>query len=276
MKNNHAPLTQTTNSHYVVYNVKSIGRSKRKGHKPCDLLWAARHNLRFIDAELGAGSSIDPERKNLNVILAGPSTPEGVQQIAKKRISDAVGDARKLRYDHVQAVEIMISLTGDLEDKNVTFFEACVRWINSWFGVEAILSATVHLDENKPHLHVLISPVVNGQVKGSRLISRENLMKQRAAFEKVAAKFGVRLPPAKLSKNNQRLATQKVLEHIALCQSSLTTDQAWPSIQYAIAKDPLSFAADYGINLELEIANQRMRTCSQIFTSKGKGPQREN
>jgi hypothetical protein len=259
---------------FAIYSVGTIGLSKRGHRKPSTLLGAARHNLRKIAAELGPSSCIDIRRSRFNVILAGPDSPEEIVNQAKEQILQTGADIKKLRYDYVQSIEILISLTQELEGGSLPFFQACLQWLGNWFGDRKILSAVVHVDENRPHIHVLISPVVGGKVLGSILISREKLLAQRKEFEvEVAAHFGVQLPRARLSKSDQRKAAIQVLHHLELSRSPLLEDQAWPSIRQAITKDPQPFVVDYGIKVGFEEAKPRMRTSTQIFTSKGRGSQ---
>lgn len=259
---------------FAIYNVGSIGRSKRGNRRPSTLLGAARHNLRQITAELGPFSSIDHQRSRLNIVLAGSDSAEVIVNLANDQIHKTSADIKKLRYDYVQAIEILISVTRELEGGSIPFFKACVEWLEKWFGESKILSAVVHLDENYPHLHVLISPLVGDKVSGSVLISRKNLLAQRKAFEvDVAAQFGIQLPQPRLSKSDQRKAAFKVLQHLESSLSPLLGDQAWPSIKQAIVKDPQPFAADYGIHVEFEGVKPKMRTSTQIFISKGRGSQ---
>lgn len=257
---------------FVIYNVGTIGRSKRNGRKPSDLLGAARHNLRQIDAELGPGSTIESDRTRLNQILRGSTQAEEIVKLSKFQISNAGIETRKLRYDHVQAVEILISLKCDLLQETAHFFQSCVDWLEAWFGKEKVLSAVLHLDESKPHLHALISPVVDGKVNGSRLINRQSLLKQKNAFEaEVAKKFGLQLPQRQLSKTDLRQAALQMLRLLESSQSPLLMDKAWPSIKAAIYNDPISFLTDYGINPDVKESPKKMRTSTSIFISKGKG-----
>ncbi len=64
---------------------------------------AARHNLREIQAELGAREHIDAGRSALNVVLAGEASAAGVSKYAKQLMADA--GVIKLRKDCVRAVE---------------------------------------------------------------------------------------------------------------------------------------------------------------------------
>lgn len=257
---------------FVIYKVGTIGRSKRDGRKPSTLLGAARHNLRQINAELAHASSIDSLRTQFNQILRGPAQAEDVVSLSKSQITEAGVDIRKLRHDHVQAVEVLISLKCDLSHETEPFFKACVKWLEAWFGKENVLSAILHLDESKPHLHALISPITDGKVNGSRLISRQSLQRQKNAFQaEVAAKFGLLLPQSKLSKIDQRNAAIQVLAHLARTKSSLPKDPAWSSIKAAIYKDPVAFLTDYGIRADAVEPRKPMRTSTAIFISKGKG-----
>lgn len=261
-------------SRYVIYKVKSIGQSTRGNRKPCTLLGAARHNLRKINAELGPGSTIEHSRSVLNVVLLGPETPEGINDLLKINTKNAGIDMSTLRRDYVQAVEIMISLNSNLSVEYLAFFSACATWASLHFGDENVLSAIVHFDEAKPHIHILISPIVRGKVAGSSLINRGSLMRQRQAFqEHVAEKYGLQLPPARLTLRDQLEAADQVFGHLAATHSPLLTDKAWQSIKLAIRKDPVSFIADYGIDLEIKSQTKKMRTSTDIFTSKGKGAQ---
>lgn len=265
---------KSQNPIFAIYNVGSIGQSKKGKRKPSTLLGAARHNLRQIAAELVPSHAINHQLSRQNVVLAGPNSPEKIVNMAKDQIHHTGTDIKKLRYDYVQSVEVLISLTRELESGSIPFFQACVQWLRNWFGDKKILSAVVHLDENHPHVHVLISPVVEEKINGSFLISRKKLLDQRETFEvEVAALFGVLLPPARLSKSDQRKAAFKVLQHLESSHSPLLSDQAWPSIKQAITKNPQPFAVDYGIHVEFEKPEPTKRTSTQIFTSKGRGSQ---
>lgn len=72
------------------------------------VLVAAKHNLREIQAEIGADSRIDHTRIGLNKILAGAATAADVAAYAELLMHDAgVGN---LRHDAVRGIEIIFSL----------------------------------------------------------------------------------------------------------------------------------------------------------------------
>ena len=44
------------------------------------------------------------------------------------------------------------------------YFEDAYKWVSNRYGTENIISATVHLDEATPHMHINLVPVANGKV----------------------------------------------------------------------------------------------------------------
>jgi hypothetical protein len=44
------------------------------------------------------------------------------------------------------------------------YFEDAYKWVCERYGIENIISATVHLDEATPHMHINLVPVVNNKV----------------------------------------------------------------------------------------------------------------
>ena len=151
------------------------------------LLNAGKHNLRLIDTEIGSykGGRIDPSRSNLNQILEGPFTPKGIEDLAKELIVKNI--TKKLRKDAVIAVEIIFSpKIGFSKDFN-EFFEDCLQWSKSFYKLP-ILSAITHFDEQVPHLHILMLPLVGNRMIGSSIVgykgklryAKEDFMRQLA------------------------------------------------------------------------------------------------
>lgn len=258
---------------YAIYLVKAISLSRQSKTKACDLAGALRHNLRLIPSDREPGSSIRPSESHKNTILAGSNSVEEILAVANaQKAQIAQVNARKLRYDHVQAVEVVVSLNTDL-DNNLAFFQACTDWAGEYFGQKAILSSVVHSDEVHPHVHILISPVHHGRVAGDELKNPRALqLQKRSFFDKVAASFGVRMSIEKLSKRGKRRASDCVFAHLKQMNSPLMSDAAWPAIKDSIRKDPIRYVSEYGLNLSFEV--EKPRTFAQIFTSKGAGKNR--
>jgi hypothetical protein len=222
-----------------IYEVKSIGLSTRKGRKPQNLLVAARHNLREIQAENGADSNkIDSRRMHLNEVLIGPSSAREVLENANRLFDEAGIDQSKQRKDYNQASEHVFSLRLGQDEHG--FFSVMAQCAVRIFGAENVLSFVVHRDQENPHAHMLVSPISNGKYLGSKLHMREPLSKLKAEFARCAETIGFQPAPEK------KLRRQKLTEMVATIVAYLehTKDpllfhRQWQVILHMITKNPL-------------------------------------
>jgi hypothetical protein len=241
---------------------------KLKG--PGIIVAAARHNRRTIQAEVGASASIDPTRSRLNQTLQGPPTPEGVALLAGQRLRDAgIG---KLRKDAVMALEIVFSLPSDSGLDDQRYFEDCAAWAGQKFGgQDNILSVDVHRDEAAPHCHVLLLPLIDGRMKGSDLMgNRRKLLEVQQDFHNaVAGRYGLKKAPKRLAGASKQQAASAVLDHLKKASDAALRSKVWPSFRDGIERDPAPYVVALGITLTPP--KKKLRTMTQIFTSKGRG-----
>jgi hypothetical protein len=158
---------------------------------------AARHNLREIQAELGADSHINPHRTAQNVILQGAGAASEVAAEAMRLMEQA--DVLPLRKGAVVGLEILFSLPPDSGIVEREYFTACADWSKSFFDVP-IISAVIHHDEAAPHCHVIMLPLFNGRMVGSGLVGNKArlLAMQSDFYAKVGQAYGLtRQAPAK-------------------------------------------------------------------------------
>lgn len=127
---------------------------------------AAAHNLREIQAEIGAAFPINPEHFETNIVMEGPTTAAAVASFAKELMEAAGAEIR--RKDAVRAIELLISLPAHLLIDRPAFFSDSLNWAKHYFNVP-VLSAVVHLDESSPHCHVLMLPLRDGKMKGAAI-----------------------------------------------------------------------------------------------------------
>lgn len=231
------------------FGVKSIGLSEVNGRKPCDLLTAARHNLREIQAELGATGRIHPGRTADNVLMAGPDDAEGVQALANRLLGDAGIDPAKLRRDHAQALELVFGLPPGFKTDHAAYFAKCLDWVNAALGLP-VLSMVIHHDESTMHAHVLLLPVKDGRHVGSGPIARAEFKRLREAFfVKVAGPAGLRRDGAKLRGASKALAVAAVLERCEAMGLPAANGPLWPVLLAAIERDPTGAVLALGIDL---------------------------
>jgi Plasmid recombination enzyme len=166
---------------------------------------AARHNLREIAREIGGYGGIDGRRVHLNQVLRGALTADGVAATAQALL-DGAGIA-KPRKNAVLCIEAIISLRPGSRVEQAVFFPDALAWLDAHFCCP-IVSAVLHLDEEAPHLHALIVPLVDGCLRGSDLIGGKfkMLALQDSFHEAVGKPHG--LISAK-SKINTRVLTKE-------------------------------------------------------------------
>lgn len=222
-----------------IYEVKSIGLSERKGRKPQNLLVAARHNLREIQAENGADSSkIDPARMHLNEVMIGPASAREVVERANMLFVKAGIDQSKQRKDYNQASEHVFSLRPGQEERG--FFQVMADCAVRIFGAENALSFVVHRDQDNPHAHMLVSPISGGKYLGSKLHMREPLERLKAEFAKSAETIGFQpVPDKKIRRQKLKEMVAKIVAYLEQANDPLLFHSQWPVILQMIAKDPL-------------------------------------
>lgn len=143
---------------------------------------AADHNTREKVTDAG---HIDPARTPLNMVLRGPSSATAIARLARTLM--AAAEVGPLRKDAVTMLEVLFSLPACSTIEARPYFEACVAWAEQHFAVP-VLSAIVHLDEGAPHCHLLLLPLSEGRMVGSRLYgNRAKLAARQAEFYRAVA-----------------------------------------------------------------------------------------
>lgn len=237
---------------------------------------AARHNLREIQAELGADSHIDPAKTCHNLRLAGPATAAAVAALA----DDAVRDAGilKLRKDAVRAVELVIALPAGARVDINNFFADALAWVRGFFPVP-VLSAVLHLDEAAPHLHVLLLPLQDNRMVGSDLVGNRTRLQamQAGFFDAVAGKHGLTRPKAegRLSRTLRDKAARLALDCLQAHPERLQLPDVRTALVQAIAATPEQLLAALGLEMPASKAKPS-KTFAQIMTKPCKAEPRKN
>ena len=123
-----------------------------------------------------------PTRTHLNRKLI--TYPDGIKDrsAAIQRRLEEAGLTRKIGNNQVRAIRINVSGTHeDMEriEKEGRLDEWCadnIRYFADLFGKENIVAAHLHRDEETPHIHVTLVPIVKGERKRRK---REELAKKR-------------------------------------------------------------------------------------------------
>jgi hypothetical protein len=253
-----------------------VGRLKSKRQ----VLDALRHNKREIQAELGAAGYIDASKSYLNRCLSGPDTSEAGYAIFKDAVAEFVLTAGKMiRKDAVLAIELIFSLpakSGHVNPK--AFFDDCLEWTEKQFPTNLIISADAHMDEANPHLHVILNCILKDRLIGSKAIGYKRDFGNRniSFFEEVGKKYGLQPASLTVSKADRKRLEAEVMAEFVRSNDPVLKSPALNAIKAAVCLNPVLFAQDLGLPIIQTLPPpKKLRTMTQIFTSKGKGPRSE-
>lgn len=221
------------------FGAKSISLSKAKGRKPQTLLASAEHNLRVCVNRQFSMAHIDPNRLSSNQILEGPCTPQEVVDLANDLKGNCANKDKFKRFDCCQAIEVMVSVDNDACIDQDAYFQASLAWLSRRLNLP-VLSAVVHRDEGRPHLHILFSPAQGGcYVGGAPLVRPQFKSLCHDFIEKVAVPHGLQRPNAKLRPAQRRLIANQLLPLLRRLNWPLSHPQLWPVVERAVQEDPI-------------------------------------
>lgn len=135
--------------------------------------------------------------------------PEGVttlNEAIRYRI-DHAGLTRKVGKNQVLALAVLLTSDGEAfdrlqkEGKFEDWVQTSVEWVKKRFGEENVVAAHLHMDEQTPHLHVTVVPIVTTERK--RKASEANVKKRYRTKPKGGAR---------LCAND--IMTRETLEHL--------------------------------------------------------------
>jgi hypothetical protein len=204
--------------------VKSLNvRSVLAAHgKPQQVLAvAARHLMREIPSEKNAASGrILPHLSFKNYVLVGASDAAGIVAYANQLMSEA-GVKLPVRKDCVMGIELVFSLPATTSVDIEAYFQAALAWAREEFSPAPVISAVVHLDEQHPHMHVLVLPLIGTAMQGGKVLGFKTALRRRLRdfHLGVAKQFGLAEPIAKpsLSKAEREIYARALVDYLAAC-----------------------------------------------------------
>lgn len=162
-----------------------------------------------------------PELRHLNRedFIRYPEGVGGLGEAIRHRL-DHAGLTRKIGKNQVLALNVLLTSDGDAlrrlaaEGRLNEWAEASIGWAKATFGEANVVGAHLHMDEQTPHLHVTVVPIVTAERKkkareskaqkryrtkpkgGARLsaddiMTRENLTRFQDTYAEAMAQFGL-------------------------------------------------------------------------------------
>ena len=151
------------------------------------------HDLRKKDGISHTNKDIDWNRTALNYDLHAEQNIN-YQKTVKDKIS-ALNLPKAVRKDAVVMAQALVTSDNDFfvdkSDMEIQeFFQLSYGFIRSKFGGKNIVSATVHMDERTPHMHVNFVPVTpDGRLSAKSLFTPASLRQLQDSFHNEVGKF---------------------------------------------------------------------------------------
>lgn len=181
-----------------------------------------RHNKEFIKEAREIGRSAAIEKR--------------LDAVRHQKDADGNEYERKIRKGQICCIEIRMSASVEgmaeiiEQGRLMEWCRESIKWAQKEHGKENIVSAVLHMDEETPHLHVSLVPVVSGESK------KQRTTKKRAAKDKEKAENNGEEVP----KKKRRYKKKATVETLRLCADDVMTqwDLKRRQTEYAVAMAP--------------------------------------
>ena len=202
-----------------------IERKKADGreHVPYNIKRSdlTKHNKEFIKEAREIGRSAAIEKR--------------LDAVCHQKDADGNEYERKIRKGQVCCIEIRMSASVEgmaeiiEQGRLMEWCRESIKWAQKEHGKENIVSAVLHMDEETPHLHISLVPVVSGESKKQRTTK-----KREAKDKEKAEKNGEKAP------KKRRYKKKATVETLRLCADDVMTqwDLKRRQTEYALAMAP--------------------------------------
>ncbi|MCK2006104.1 plasmid recombination protein [[Brevibacterium] frigoritolerans] len=227
---------------------------KMKSH---DLKGMQFHNQR--ERESKTNPDIDKSKSGLNYDLVNPEKIDYNKRV-KEIIENQKTGTRKTRKDAVLVNELLVtSDRGFFErldpQEQKRFFEESYKLFSERYGEQNIAYATVHNDENTPHMHLGVVPMKDGKLQGKNVFNRQELLWIQNKFPKHMQGLGFDVQRGEENSKREHLTTQQfkaktLQEKVEDLEMTLHTKQAEKQEIETSIKDIEGRLSDLGKSLD--------------------------
>src|SRR5699024_6636473 len=150
------------------------------------------HNKR--ERESRTNEDIDRERTHENYDVQNDENIN-YNEREKDIIDSQKTGTRKTRKDAVLVNELIVTSDRDVferlyQEEQKRFYEESYKLISERYGKKNIAYATVHNDEQTPHMHLGVVPMRDGKLQGKNVFNRQELLWLQDKFPEHMKKQG--------------------------------------------------------------------------------------
>ena len=159
-------------------------------------------------------NNVDATRTHLNrKLVQFPADVTNRTEAIEHRIATA-NIYRKVADNQVKALRFILSgshedmLRLESEGRLGEWYDSTMQWLYSTFGKENVVAATLHADEETPHIHATIVPIVQGERRKAKTEAENGKRKYKTKKDKVRLCADDVLTPKKLEEYQTTYAEQ--------------------------------------------------------------------
>mgnify|MGYP000875494889 FL=1 len=149
-------------------------------------------------------NNVDTTRTHLNrELVQFPANVTNRTEAIEHRIATA-SIYRKVADNQVKALRFILSgshedmLRLESEGRLGEWYDSTMQWLYSTFGKENVVAATLHADEETPHIHATVVPIVQGERRKAKTEAENGKRKYKTKKNKVRLCADDVLTPKKL------------------------------------------------------------------------------
>ena len=156
------------------------------------------------------------------------------------------------------AVELVFCVTsGHNCDFNGMYADS-LGWLRSYYPECHIIHAIVHHDEDTPHMHVILVPIVNGQLQADEVGGFKGVSKKRnlSLFEYLDVRYGLTFPVYLKGAEKKAGAKIAILRYQSLPETDTKNILEEPIIKSIYAR-PEPFLYTFGVTYAEVLASMK-------------------
>ena len=177
---------------YSTYGLRSITIDKARGN---DSAMTAHIERTFVP------NNVDATRTHLNrELVQFPANVTNRTEAIEHCIATA-NIYRKVADNQVKALRFILHedmLRLESEGRLGEWCDSTMQWLYSTFGKENVVAATLHADEEAPHIHATIVPIVEGERRKAKTEAENGKRKYKTKKDKIRLCADDVLTPKKL------------------------------------------------------------------------------
>ncbi|MDN6186929.1 MAG: plasmid recombination protein [Tetragenococcus halophilus] len=219
------------------------------------------HNQR--ERKSRTNDDIDHERTHENYDLKNYKNIDYNEQV-KEIIESQKTGTRKTRKDAVLVNELLVTSDRDFFERldpgeQKRFFEESYKLFSERYGKQNIAYATVHNDEQTPHMHLGVVPMRDGKLQGKNVFNRQELLWLQDKFPEHMKKQGFEL------KRGERGSDRKHIETAKFKKQTLEKEIDFLEKNLVNKKDELSAFAE-NVESDLKVSAKRQMKNVEVPT----------